>query len=150
MEPYWTAAQFLAADADRERAIAALNQHFQAGRITVDELSDRIGRALAARTYGDVDAVMIGLPWQPASVPVYPPAPSFYAPPGRGTKGMGIAAFVLGVFGFICGITAVPAVLLGLMALTVDAERRDDKGFAIAGLAVGAMWMLIFGWLYFR
>ncbi|MFE4458940.1 DUF1707 and DUF4190 domain-containing protein [Nocardia tengchongensis] len=148
MEPQWAAAHFLASDADREHAIEALKQNFQAGRITVDELSERIGHALNARTCGEIDRVMTGLPWQPVT-PAPPRYPAFYAPPLPRSRGMGITAFVLGVFGFVCGLTAVPAVVLGLVALTVEPERRDDRGFAVAGLAVGLMWMIIFGWVYF-
>ena len=33
-------------DSDRDRAIAELSEHFQAGRITADELEERTGRAL--------------------------------------------------------------------------------------------------------
>ncbi|WP_167333402.1 DUF1707 and DUF4190 domain-containing protein [Nocardia concava] len=159
MEPHWAGGYFLASDADRDRAIETLNQNFQAGRLTVEELSERIGRALNSRTCAELDVVMTGLPWQRASLPVYPNMPGYpntpgyrpyYAPAGPRSKGMGITSFVLGVFGFICGLTAVPAVILGLVALTVDAERRDDKGFAIAGLAVGLLWMTIFAWIFFR
>ncbi|MFD7846233.1 DUF1707 and DUF4190 domain-containing protein [Nocardia sp. NPDC059764] len=149
MEPQWAAPQFLASDADREHAIEALKQSFQAGRITVEELSERIGHALTARTCGEIDRVMSGLPWQPVTPMRYPAYYAPYTPRPARSKGMGIAAFVLGVFGFLCGFTAVPAVVLGLVALTVEPERRDDRGFAIAGLAVGAMWMLVFGWIYF-
>ena len=39
-------------DADRDRAIAELSEHFQAGRLTTEELEDRTGRALQARTAG--------------------------------------------------------------------------------------------------
>ncbi|MEC3914105.1 DUF1707 and DUF4190 domain-containing protein [Nocardia sp. CDC160] len=141
MEPHWAAAYYLASDADRERAIEALKQNFQAGRLTVEELSDRIGTALNARTFAQLDVVMAGLPWQRASLPVYPnmppysAAPLYYAPAAPRSKGMGITSFVLAVLGFFCGLTAVPAVILALVALT-DGERREDRGFAIAGLAV--------------
>ncbi|WP_196054520.1 DUF1707 and DUF4190 domain-containing protein [Nocardia aurantiaca] len=156
MEPQWAAGYFLASDADRERAIEALKQNFQAGRLTVDELSDRIGYALNARTCSELDTVMTGLPWRPMTpagypgMPMYAKTPVYYAPAAQRSKGMGITSFVLGVFGFFCGLTAVPAVILGLVALTVDADRRDDRGFAVAGLAVGIMWMTIFGWVFFR
>ncbi|GAB0101116.1 hypothetical protein JMUB6875_00800 [Nocardia sp. JMUB6875] len=145
MEPHWAGGYFLASDADRDRAIETLNQNFRAGRLTVEELSERIGRALNSRTCAELDVVMTGLPWQRAGLPGYP---SYYTPAAPRSKGMGITAFVLAVFGFICGLTAVPAVILGLVALTVDAERREDKGFAIAGLAVGLMWLTIFGWVF--
>ncbi|WP_198347585.1 DUF1707 and DUF4190 domain-containing protein [Nocardia terrae] len=151
MEPQWAAGYFLASDADRERAIAALKENFQAGRLTVEELSERIGRALNARTCSELDLIMTGLPWQRAVFPAYPAVPRYspYGMTAPRSKGMGITSFVLGVFGFLCGLTAVPAVILGLVALT-DGERREDRGFAIAGLAVGVMWMTIFAWVFFR
>ncbi|RDI48442.1 DUF1707 and DUF4190 domain-containing protein [Nocardia mexicana] len=148
MGPQWAGGHFLAGDADRELAVEGLKQNFQAGRITAEELSERIGQALNARTFGDLDRTMVGLPWARPNSPVFPGAP--YAGPGmrRRQRGLGITAFVLGVCGFICGITAVPAVVLGVVALAIDTER-DDKGFAIAGVAVGALWMAIFGWFFF-
>jgi Domain of unknown function (DUF1707) len=33
-------------DADRDRAIAELSEHYQAGRLTTEEFEDRTGRAL--------------------------------------------------------------------------------------------------------
>jgi hypothetical protein len=40
----------LAGSADRERAVGVLRAGFTEGRLTQDELDDRIGRAYAART----------------------------------------------------------------------------------------------------
>ena len=37
-------------DSDRDRAIAELSEHFQAGRLSTEELEERTGRALRART----------------------------------------------------------------------------------------------------
>jgi class 3 adenylate cyclase len=50
------------ADADRDRTVAQLREHVVAGRLTLDEFSDRAGRALAATTRGELDAVMTDLP----------------------------------------------------------------------------------------
>src|SRR5215472_8327326 len=49
-------------DADRDRAIAGLSEHFQAGRLTADELDERTGRALQARTTADLAALFTDLP----------------------------------------------------------------------------------------
>ena len=59
-------------DADRDQAIAELSEHFQAGRLTADEFEDRNGRALAARTWGELRDLMQDLPASPAGrhVPV--------------------------------------------------------------------------------
>jgi Flp pilus assembly protein TadB len=59
-----------ASDADRDAVLAALSEHFQAGRLTQDELEDRTGRALAARTHGELDALMADLPgWRRPAAP---------------------------------------------------------------------------------
>ena len=49
-------------DTDREQAVAALRQHLLAGRLTLDEFSERVGLALEARTRGDLEASLANLP----------------------------------------------------------------------------------------
>lgn len=56
------APQMKASDADRDEVVAALSEHFQAGRLTTEELEDRTGRALSARTLGELDALTTDLP----------------------------------------------------------------------------------------
>ena len=68
-------------DADRDRALAELSEHFQAGRLTADELDERTGRALQARTAADLAALFTDLPRQQPTAPVAAPAP---AAPGFG------------------------------------------------------------------
>ena len=63
-------ASMRASDADRERFVEALRQHHVEGRLTTEELSERTGRAYAARTLGDLDALATDLP------PIGPPAPA--------------------------------------------------------------------------
>ncbi len=55
-------------DADRDRAIAELSEHFQAGRLTTEELEDRTGRALQARTARELAELFTDLPRQQAAV----------------------------------------------------------------------------------
>ena len=43
-----------ASDTDREHATARLREHFAAGRLTSDELDERISAALNAKTYGEL------------------------------------------------------------------------------------------------
>jgi Domain of unknown function (DUF1707)/Cell wall-active antibiotics response 4TMS YvqF len=52
-------------DADRERAVAELREHSVAGRLTLEELSDRIEQAYAARTKGELERVTSDLPAAP-------------------------------------------------------------------------------------
>ena len=51
-----------AGDLERERAAAALQQHYVRGRLTLDELSARTGRVLAARSTADIRRALSGLP----------------------------------------------------------------------------------------
>jgi hypothetical protein len=52
----------LIGDADRDAAAAELGEHFAAGRLTLDELHDRLGQVLGARTRGQLLHVMADLP----------------------------------------------------------------------------------------
>src|ERR1044072_42752 len=52
----------LASDADRERTVIVLRDATVEGRLTLDEFSDRVGRAELARTSTDLEQVLDGLP----------------------------------------------------------------------------------------
>jgi hypothetical protein len=54
-------------DADREQVTARLRDHYAAGRLTSEELDERITAALNAKTYGDLRRIMVDLP-EPAPV----------------------------------------------------------------------------------
>ena len=79
-----------AADADRDRAAEMLRRAAAEGRITFEELDERIGRAYGAKTFADLEALTSDLPnagvrapapatprYQPPVVPEGTPAPSF-------------------------------------------------------------------------
>jgi len=51
-----------ASDDDRERAVALLREHHAAGRLTVEEFNERLDKAYAAKTLGDLDELMSDLP----------------------------------------------------------------------------------------
>lgn len=55
-------------DADRDRITARLREHFAEGRLTSDELDERISATLNAKTFGDLRRVTADLP-EPAHVP---------------------------------------------------------------------------------
>jgi hypothetical protein len=52
----------LAANSQRERAVATLRHHFLQGRLTAEELAERCERALAARTTADLREALSDLP----------------------------------------------------------------------------------------
>jgi len=49
-------------DADRDRALHELGHAFRAGRLTADELDQRSGQALSARTGSELTALLCDLP----------------------------------------------------------------------------------------
>ena len=49
-------------DADREHVTARLREHFAEGRLTREELDERITAALNAKTFGDLRRIMADLP----------------------------------------------------------------------------------------
>jgi len=55
-------------DADRERVAARLREHFAEGRLSQEEMDERLSAALSAKTAGDLRRVMTDLPG-PAPVP---------------------------------------------------------------------------------
>jgi hypothetical protein len=68
----WLNPAWLAASADRERAVGVLRAGFAEGRLSQDELDDRVAQAYAARTYGELWALTADLPAGPL-VPAYGP-----------------------------------------------------------------------------
>jgi ferric-dicitrate binding protein FerR (iron transport regulator) len=55
-------AQVRASDSDRDAVVSDLSMHFQAGRLTAGEFDERMGRALAARTWGELRELLADLP----------------------------------------------------------------------------------------
>ena len=134
-----THATMRASSADRERAVDVLKAGFAEGRLTQDEYNDRMGRAYAARTYGDLAALTADLP--AGALPTAWPVPAYQPPPPSGTNSMAIASMVLGVAEFFTGgLTAIPAVICGHVArrqMRQTAQRGD--GLATSGLVLGYM-----------
>jgi hypothetical protein len=59
-----------ASDADRDAVVATLSEHYQAGRLTTEELEERTGRALAARTLKELGELTADLPAVPQATAV--------------------------------------------------------------------------------
>ena len=55
-----------AADADRESVAELLREQHLAGRLDTDELQERLDRVFAAKTYAELDAVVVDLPVRPS------------------------------------------------------------------------------------
>ena len=55
-----------ASNADRERFAGVIQRHFSEGTLSAEEFSDRIDRALGARTLGELYELVADLPQLPA------------------------------------------------------------------------------------
>jgi Domain of unknown function (DUF1707) len=115
-------------DADRDQAVSELSEHYQAGRLTADELEERSGLALRARTGNDLAALLADLPPRqhytaPAAAgsgQAPPPAPRFMPVAGVAIAALiGIAAlsfFAAGSSGGHPFLGLVPILVLLLIA----------------------------------
>jgi len=98
-----------AADSDRQAVADKLKQALDEGRLDLAEYDERLQRAYAARTYGDLDGLLDDLPG--AAVPVRPapapePRPAATPPVGSSRAGQLVRAW-LGGFGGIFVVCTV-------------------------------------------
>jgi hypothetical protein len=70
VNPSW-----LAATADRERTVGVIRAGYAEGRLTQDELDERVARAYAARTYAELWALTADLPAGPLPIAAFSPYP---------------------------------------------------------------------------
>ena len=90
-----------------------------------------------------------GQPGQPGSN-YYQGYPAGYPyMPGYGnqtsTNGMSIAALVCGLCGFIYGVPAILGIIFGFVSLSQIKQRgQSGRGMALAGIIVGALWLVLF------
>ena len=59
-------------DAERDATMTQLREHFAAGRLTLDEVTERIDLALTAKTRGQIDGLIADLPQLPSGVVAEP------------------------------------------------------------------------------
>jgi hypothetical protein len=86
-------------DADRERVTARLREHFAEGRLSSEELDERITAALSAKTFGDLRRIMADLPDPEPAPPQARQSPSWAARRGavvrRGPRILPLAVIAL-------------------------------------------------------
>lgn len=73
----------------------------------------------------------------------------YYGASGNKTNGLAIAALVLGLVSFAtCGLTAIPAIICGHLALgQIKRTGEQGQGMAMAGLIIG--WAMSVLWLLY-
>jgi uncharacterized protein DUF4190 len=105
-----------------------------------------------------------GAPQFGAPAPGYPPPPpgygpppigypapeySAYGPPSPKTNSMAIASLVASLVGFLCWLGSIAGIALGIVALNqIKQTREDGHGLAVAGIAIGAL-SLVVGLIFF-
>lgn len=103
-----------ASHADREQVVGALQAAFVQGRLTADELDERVGRALTARTYADLAPLTTDLPADPDRAPVPVPGPVPTPPPAPVRRPRSPAAsFAVKAGAGAIGVTVIAASAAG-------------------------------------
>jgi len=62
----WPRADLRVGDADRKAVVDELQHHYIEGRLNSEELSERVGQALNARTFADLSELLTDLPALPS------------------------------------------------------------------------------------
>src|SRR5260370_2234432 len=117
-----------ACDDAREGVAERLRHASAEGRLTADELEDRMHHALSARTYGQLDALVADLP---AHHPTLAATPK--------TSGLAIASMVM-AFLWMGGMGSLIALVLGLLArkeISGSKGRATGPGVAVGGILPG-------------
>ena len=99
-----------ASDRDRERAANALREHYARGRLSLEELTARVERAVKARSRADVRSSVAGLPLVPDPQALVRQGRSFVVTAARGILVLALTAVYL-LFTLVL-VVVVPLVLL--------------------------------------
>ena len=111
-----------ASDADRERVATFLREQHGVGRLSHEELEERLERTYHAVTMGDLDRLIGDLP-QPGRTAPRPVAPRRRRPPSRALLPFGFAALLAfaaptaAIILFAVGAAVVIAVLVAVFAV---------------------------------
>jgi hypothetical protein len=123
----------LVGDRDRELATSALRRHFVHGRLSPDELADRVDLTLRARSHDELAAAMDGLPpawWDlPAGV---------HAATWRVRRGVRRARFFFSLFRVWLRLNLALVVAAGI-ALVVGAPAVTTVGAVVAACALATL-----------
>ena len=115
----------LVSDVERDEVCRRLSAAFSEGRLTSPELDERTTRALAARTYGDLEDVMVGL--ERSTTPSYLPLVHGHRPTERSVLprlvfwvvGLFTAPFILGGGAMVLFADEASTLIFGLIMLTL-------------------------------
>jgi hypothetical protein len=132
-------------DAEREHVVAHLQHATVEGRLSLDELGDRVSAAYAARTRIELEQIVDDLPRPPRPEAGPPPPPSPESPISNGLLAglvltMGIAAVPLSFSSMSGPVLGVIAVVLGVLTLSMRREMPEvSRSLVLAGVGLGLL-----------
>jgi len=137
-----------ASAADRERTIDVLKAAYGEGRLTREEFDGRSARAIAARTYGELMAIVADLPAGPVGPPALYHPSGYYPVPSQPTNGLAGGSLVCSIIGLLMPLLLIPGVIMGHVAREqIRKGNQRGDGMAVAGLVIGYLgavfWALI-------
>jgi Domain of unknown function (DUF1707) len=123
-----------ASDADRDLVAERLRQATTEGRLRPDELEDRLGVALSARTYGELDVLVADLPTAGLERRGRSPLPRWLPPVVALAVAIPIAALIVVAVAFVLtGVFAAWAVWLFVGWWFLAGRRRGYAGRGLRG-----------------
>ena len=138
MSGYQSGPELRIGDSEREAAVAALGDHYAAGRLTKEEYDERTSRAWEAKTRSALWPLFADLPHPQAQGPNRAAAGGSSAPgwrPGatgarRGWRFGGMLPVLVVVLGIVLltHFWVVPLVLLGVFAYKLSQHRGYSRG----------------------
>src|ERR1051326_8221952 len=94
----WPRSDLRVGDADRQAVVSELQRHYVDGRLTSEELSERVAEALKARTFGELAALLNDLPALAEAPPE--PAPTTWHSQ-LASQPLGAALILIGVLAML-------------------------------------------------
>ena len=124
-----------AGDADRDRVVAALQAHREAGRLTAEEFEERMESALMARWLDELPGLLSDLPGPaPSGAPHADPRAQAGPPPAYGCHPYGPP----GPFRFL--MVLAPFLVLAALIGSVAAVAHGHFPFPLLWLGAAAFW----------
>ena len=147
MTPDAPTPQLRCSDAEREAAIEKLNKAAVEGRLSHEELEQRIAAAYSAKWVGDLARITSDVTPPPPAAPPPQPVPYAYqypAQPAKPTNGLAIASLVSALVWFLW-LGSLAAIVFGHVSLGQikrSGGAQSGQGIAIAGLVIGYLSMI--------
>jgi Domain of unknown function (DUF1707) len=130
-------------DADREAVASQLREHYADGRLTLDELNERLDQAFAAKTRADLNTVLRDLPhapWPGAGGPGRAMQPSGTGW-DRGNRDQGNAGWPRGPFAAFAPVMGLVWLFIIIGSVFLFGMGGGDRPIAIA-LIIAALALL--------